>query len=403
MTDHETLRYSGIATATEGPAPDWWLRGKGMSEAPGAGLADRIRQLPRSMEAEVYWRHPGTGDLIKTEKHNALIDPDRTRELGPAIPQKDVTADGFVFQQDVAELPDQVQEQAEDALWHIPTDDYEIINPRQFLDGLEKAIMDHDLSDEVFGEFRLYRRGGRVRGDIYFAAEQLELPWRDDDPVMLGLEVGWDFFGANAAFAQGLGYDGGCLNTMRHITDKRIVRHQGDVDNRIDFWNSMLDDIQLVADTLTQAIIEADGEHVDFRQMPFDMVEFYEFLGFPAYLADRAAEDARSNAADPFEPSLWDLHSGATWAVTHHHRGSEGGSVDTHHRAANDILFNPIESVERVEREYEQAQQEAEEGSFDGSGRAHIAQFKGRLEEKRTTYEDREERIREAFTVAEAE
>lgn len=79
-------------------------------------------------------------------------------------------------------------------------------------------------------------------------------------------------------------------------------------------------------------------------------------------LADRAAEDAQANAADPFVVDLWTLHSGVTYALTHFFRGREGASLDGYVRVANDILFNPEGTVERVERAYEERETAAEDG-----------------------------------------
>jgi len=57
---------------------------------------------------------------------------------------------------------------------------------------------------------------------------------------------------------------------------------------------------------------------------------------------------------------MWTLHSGATYALTHFFRGKEGASLDGYVRIANDILFNPEGTVERVQQAYEQ-QLEAED------------------------------------------
>ncbi|GAA0216681.1 hypothetical protein GCM10009000_034320 [Halobacterium noricense] len=80
----------------------------------------------------------------------------------------------------------------------------------------------------------------------------------------------------------------------------------------------------------------------------------HTLLGFPDYPAERAAGDAEANAASPFEIDMWTLHSGATYALTHFFQGKEGASLDQYVRIANDILFNPEGTIERVEQAYEQ-------------------------------------------------
>ena len=106
---------------------------------------------------------------------------------------------------------------------------------------------------------------------------------------------------------------------------------------------------------------------IDFRDAPFDLEEFYTLLEFPEYLAEHAAGDARSNAADPFEIDMWALHSGATYALTHFFRGKEGDALDSYVRTANDLLFNPDGTLERVEQTYErQSDSEPESEGQDG-------------------------------------
>lgn len=88
---------------------------------------------------------------------------------------------------------------------------------------------------------------------------------------------------------------------------------------------------------------------IDIAAMPFDHAEFYTLLGFPEYLAEYAAEDIRMNPDDPFVPDMWTLYSGATYAFTHYFRGEEGSVLERYTRLANDILFNPEATIDRVE------------------------------------------------------
>jgi hypothetical protein len=85
-----------------------------------------------------------------------------------------------------------------------------------------------------------------------------------------------------------------------------------------------------------------------------DLETVHSLLGFPDYLAERAASHAEANAASPVEIDMWTLYSGATYALTHFFQGKEGASLDGYVRTANDILFNPEGTIERVERAYEE-------------------------------------------------
>jgi hypothetical protein len=61
---------------------------------------------------------------------------------------------------------------------------------------------------------------------------------------------------------------------------------------------------------------------------------------------------------------MWTLHSGATYALTHFFQGEEGTSLDSYVRTANDILFNPEDTIEHVERAYEkQLEADDDDGS----------------------------------------
>lgn len=107
---------------------------------------------------------------------------------------------------------------------------------------------------------------------------------------------------------------------------------------------------------LFEFIRDAQDIEIDFTEMPFSVTGFYALLGFPDYLAERAAGDAEANAASPFEIDMWTLHSGATYGLTHFFKGKEGSALDQYVPVANDILFNPEGTIERVEQAYEEVE-----------------------------------------------
>jgi hypothetical protein len=140
--------------------------------------------------------------------------------------------------------------------------------------------------------------------------------------------------------------------------------------------------------------------------MPFTVTDFYELLEFPTYLAERAASEARSTAADPFDLDVWTLHSGATYALTHFFRGKEGTSLDGYVRTANDILFNPEATIDRVEQTYEEcAEAKTDDGGQTGlesqTALAQIEQVSQDVQAKADQFEERETTLRERFAHAE--
>lgn len=100
---------------------------------------------------------------------------------------------------------------------------------------------------------------------------------------------------------EGVDQDGYCSNTIRALTDKEVIKHVGDVWNFRIWWEEILTQVELVADDLFEFIQAAQAIDLDFSELPFTDSEFYSLLGFPEYLADRAAEDAEANTVSPFE------------------------------------------------------------------------------------------------------
>ena len=297
-------------------------------------------------------------------------------------------------------------EQDAEPLFSVLTDSYSIINPTDVYGPLEDVLQsetyeDTSLAELVFGEIRQYRGGGEVHIDIMFDELSVTLPGRND-PITMGVTSDYDFFGNNAVYVEGFARDSYCANSIRSLTDREVIKHVGDVEGSGPWWESALEQLELVADDLLGFITDAQDITVEFPEMPFDLEKFYTLLAFPEYLAQQAASDAQSNAADPFEIDMWTLHSGATYALTHFFRGKEGDALDGCVRTANDILLNPDGTLNRVEREYEQ-QAESETDADGQAGLesqvalAQIEQVSEDVREKAETFEEREELLRERF------
>jgi len=167
--------------------------------------------------------------------------------------------------------------------------------------------------------------------------------------------------------SRGFAQDSYCQNSMRALTDRQTVKHVGGIGSFEAWWEQLLGQLEIVANDLYAFITDAQEITLDLREVPFDVETFYTLLSFPEYLATRAASDARAEAADPFEIDMWTLHSGATHALTHFYTGKEGTSLDQYVRTANDMLFNPQATLERITDEYKR-QAAAETGAMDRLG-----------------------------------
>jgi len=401
-----------------GSAMKWWAVARsGVEDAderdlPEHGFTTTVNRLPRASSADVAWRHPLTEEWVATSKHNAIIEPDRAEQMQQDNPEHFGTAAGareFDFDPQDVTVGDEV-------LFHIPTSDYTIINPAQALMPLAEVLSEEEGLGPVFGEFRVTRGGGRLSGDILFNGREVSWPGQEPDrkPTVVGLEICNDFFGDQSFRARGISMDGRCVNTMRGLTEWEIIKHTGDVDERVDWhdwWRDRLEEIDLLADQLTQVIQEAAETTLDLSEFPEDFVReehdtileaLFDYMGLPrgqdGYLARAAAENVRAEASDPFAPSWWEIHRGATYAITHHHRGENmgGGAVDRHNQIANDALMNPAGMEQRVQTAY-QTRVDEDDGELveEGGGSAQIAEAFASAREKREEYEQRQERIRQ--------
>jgi len=381
MKDPESRTvFAGVDGRTDTELPDWYRRKKTVDEP--KSFAETIRDLPQAVETTVAYRNPYSDEWVETDRFNALVEPTRARDHA--------TDD----------------EPGADPLFHVPTDSYAIINPVDVYRPLEEVLREETidgtpLDDVMFGEIRRYRGGGEVHMDVMFDGLEVRLPGRAD-PITMGVTSGYDFFGEHAVYVEGFAQDGYCSNSMRSLTDKEVIKHVGDVRDFRTWWEEILAQVELVADDLFEFIRDAQEIDLEFSELPFTVTEFYSLLGFPDYLAERAAEDAEANAASPFAIDMWTLHSGATYALTHFFQGKEGTSLDQYVRVANDILFNPEGTIERVERAYEE---QLEADGDDGSqaslagerALASIERVNEDLQANVEQFEAREEALRERF------
>jgi hypothetical protein len=380
MNDTETSTvFAGIDGRTDATLPTWYEREHDPETV--RSLAEAIRSLPRAVDTRVAFKNPYSDEWVATDRFNALVEPNR--------------------------LVEQAGDGETDPLFHIPTSNYSIINPLDVYGPLESVIEEHDvdgrpLGEVVFGEIRQYRGGGEVHIDLMFDGLEVSLPGRDD-PITMGVTTGYDFFGGHAVYVEGFARDSYCANSIRSLTDRQIVKHVGEVGDFEGWWADVLGQLELVTDDLHGFIVDASDIDLSFGDAPFDVETFYELLGFPEYLAEHAARDARAEADDPFEIDMWTLHSGATHALTHFFRGREGSSLDKYVRSANDILFNPEATLDRAERAYEQRAEAETDGEQTGlESQVALAQLERVSEdvrEKASSFESREERLRERFAA----
>jgi hypothetical protein len=389
----QRLVFSGVDDRTDATLPAWYERMH--PEAEPISFAEAVRRLPRATETTVAYKNPYTDEWVATERFNAIVEP---RRLARQADHRQPSTDGGPAGMETADGDDTVE-----PLFHIPTSSYAIINPVDVYGPLEDVLREtaydgRSLGDLVFGEIRQYRGGGEVHMDIMVDGLNVSLPERTE-PITMGLTSGYDFFGNHAVYVEGFARDTACANSIRSLTDRETIRHVGDVEAFDAWWERLFDQLGFLRNDLAAFIEDAQDVTLDLTSTPFDLQEFYGLLDFPDYLATQAANDARANAADPFEPDMWTLHSGATYALTHAFTGTEGSSLDRYVRTANDILFNPEATLERVKRAYEQrAEAETDaDGQTGVESQAALAQLERVTDDVQaqvSQFEAREERLR---------
>lgn len=415
LTSHNNAAMSDRAASIAGMDSD---------DPPETSFATAIRELETAQDSELAWKVPeDVADHLSVDDLNEAT-PDGTRVF--TSPDNTVWVQTDRFQSVIS--PDKIQQYVNDeytdedgdwvdALWHVPTKDYSIVNPLTAYQPLEEAVRDEDLGDSMFGEIREYKGGGEVHMDILFDAYQIDYNADSGgDPIVLGVRSGYDFFGGTALYYEGYAQDTRCSNSIRSVTDEKSIRHVGDVDLE-DEVSEILEELGVMTNRLAELIELAEDIEVPLLDLDladtFDahddnMRAFYELAGFPSYLATEAANHATTRAENRFSPDMTAVWDGATYALTHHYRGGENTSraqelIDT----ANDFIYNPSASIGRIRRQHERrvasGSDNSEQVDLEGeSASAKITEFEESVQDKANEFESRNEELRNTL-VEEAE
>jgi hypothetical protein len=406
LTRHNNAEMTDRAAGIAGIDPD---------DPPETSLATAIRNLEQADAGGLSWKVP--------EQVSQRLDEEELTDTLPDGMELHRVDDSTVFVEtdrfQSVYSPDKLRdwvnadddtEEVADPLWHVPTNTYSIVNPLNAYEPLEEAIRDEGYGDDVFGEIREYKEGGEVHMDVLFDAFQIDYNEGDDDnsrdPIVLGVRTGYDFFGSQALYFEGFAQDTRCDNSIRAITEKKTIRHVGEVDLE-DEVHDVLEEMELMTNRLAELIEMAEEIEVDVMEMefsePFDHSDnirgFYELAGFPSYLAREAATHARQRADNVFLPDMTALWDGATYALTHHYQGGENTSTAQDYiDRANDMVMNPTQVIGQVSQEHTrrlEAQAEAGDVELEGeAAHASIEEFEQSVREKADEFESRNEELR---------
>lgn len=320
-----TIEFAGIdANGGNNGMPRWFRSAVGArmdKNAEFPSFNEAVRDLPTAQKTKVAYQDDESGEWTKDARHVALVNP---AWLGDGL----------------ADAPQNT------AVWHIPTGSYSVVNPMDGYGPFCAVMRAHNADDEndelgdVFGQFRLYRNGGEVHGDIVFDGLRVADPRGTDQPYALGVTTGYDFFGGHALYAEVIAYDTRNGAVMRGLSDTKSRRHVGSAGTTVaSWWESVLDAMETASETLFEVIADARDYVVDFSEYPFGVAEYYELLGFPEYLSEQAADRVGQSVsrADAFT-----LYHAMTETLAEDYDGKDGASTMTKYvNAANDILYTP--------------------------------------------------------------
>lgn len=407
LTNHNQTELSNRAEPIVGMDGD---------DLPETSLATAIRDLEQAEDGGLAW-------ILPRQIANNIDVPSVNDSTPDGVSLTRATASKVFVETDRFQSiysPDKVRswlqaddEELEDALWYVPTQTYSVVNPLTAYEPLEEAIRDEDYGGNVFGEVREYKGGGEVHMDVLF--DNFTINYNDDDgddePIVLGIRTGYDFFGGQALYFEGYAQDRRCSNSIRSITEKKTIRHVGDVDLE-DEVTDVLEEMELMTNRLAELIelaedIEVDMLDMDFAE-PFDHTDniraFYELSGFPSYLARDAASHARQRADNQFMPDMTALWDGATYALSHSYQGGENtATAQDYIDAANDMVMNPSQVLGEVSREHTRrlkSQAEGQQDQLDGQqAHANIEEFTQTVKDKADEFESRNEELRQSLVA----
>lgn len=321
-----TIEFAGIdRNGHSGTLPQWYREAVGApmnDDAEFPSFLEAVGELPEAEKTTIAYRDENADEWRDDSRHVALVNP---AWLGDGL----------------ASAPQNT------AVWHIPTGSYSVVNPMDGYGPFSAMMRKYDADEETndlgtaYGQFRLYRNGGEVHADILFDGLRVADPeGGQDQPYVLGVTTGYDFFGGHALYAEVIAYDTRNGAAMRGLTDSNSRRHVGSAGNTVAaWWERILAQMETASETLFEVIADARDYTIEFSEYPFDVAEFYELLGFPEYLSENAADRIGGN---PAVADAWTLYHAMTETLTEDFDGKDAASALTRYvKRANDILYTP--------------------------------------------------------------
>jgi len=283
--------------------------------------------------------------------------------------------------------------------WQISTSRYSIINPEEAYLPLMGALQKNG-ADEAFGWADMRDWGGVAKLTVILPGFRRELDMSqsdgstkaaireydalaDVDPTMSdrsdeddrddetgtmtvygGIQTGYDFRGSQTMWAKPLLFFPGSGTVMYGVGQRYSRRHVGDVTNAaherahdrvpiMEWWGNIYDDLDARTTTVDDVLVRARSVAIDFEELPFDVDDFYVYLGIPSTYAESASTRATRIAMPDSCPTLWNLQLSLLVALGEFEGSRASDTFQAYNEVARDILFSPGKSIQLAAREHD--------------------------------------------------
>lgn len=276
--------------------------------------------------------------------------------------------------------------------WQIASSRYTPGNMRSFFKRKVAACEKHGATD-AFGWIRHYDWGGSVTITTIYPSKAYEIgnpdetevdfqdneltiatddsgadtdPSEDTVTIYYGDRTGYDFRGHQKLWVKPVIYIPS-VDTMIPLpyNDTDLSRkHTGNLmGDAIDWHEKILSKIDTLCEDINQEITRARIVAMDFSELPFDIKEFYQYLGIQnEKYAEKAAERAKTLADPPDRPTLWNLQLSLKMAILDHYDGSRAGNTyQEYQELAGEILRHPATQI-TLAKEQHQFESDTDDG-----------------------------------------
>ena len=327
-THYETV-FGGVSPGDATTVPGWYRQANGAARGASVSFpafTDTLGKITREFGAEtreVYYYDDDREEYVEIPHRAAVVNP---AWLGDGLDDAPRSS----------------------AAWTTASSEYKPVTAADAYAPLRDVAHDRGLGD-AYGSVECYRVGGEAVFEVLFDDVRHEVRGTDRE-LVLGFETGYDHYGRSSLWATLCAYDTDTGAALRGLSERYTRAHRGkDVTDGLGEWfETMLERVEKLDDTLTQVVGEAREYEVPMSDVPLTVAEWYESQGFPASYADLAAERLTNHRT----PTAFDLWLAMSDTITTEFDGKRGGSaIRGHATRVNDILYSPP-SAERAALEH---------------------------------------------------